>query len=145
ETFAAVGYGYTDPTTQTGDGTRMRQDGAAVRCLGGACSTLEDILRAGEWLSVDARLCPGDSGGPALDTQGQVMGVASRGGDGCETAIYSDVAAFRELIVNAAVDAAAVGGYAVPAWAGNTVEGDSGAHEQSSAGSSCEGSCTGDL
>jgi hypothetical protein len=137
EPFSAEGYGYTT-TSMTGDGTRMRLDGATVRCLGGACSTQSDILRAGEWLSVDARLCPGDSGGAALDAQGRVFGVASRAGTGCATAIYSDVAAFHDLIVQAAVEAASSGGYPLPSWAG-------GVTTPSALGTTCRGACADDL
>ncbi|HEX3595964.1 MAG TPA: trypsin-like serine protease, partial [Polyangiaceae bacterium] len=135
ETFAAEGYGYTSSATETGDGTRMRLEGRTVRCVGGACSTSMDILRPGEWLSVDASLCPGDSGGPALDADGKVFGVASRAGTGCATAIYSDVAAFQDLIVKAGIDAAKSGGYDAPGWTSGV----------SSAGSACNGECTGGL
>jgi hypothetical protein len=131
EVFAAEGYGYTDPTAMTGDGTRMRLDGVKVRCVGGDCLTTADILRKGEWLSTDARLCPGDSGGPALDADGRVIGVASRAGDGCTSAIYSDVAAFRELIVDTALDAAALGRYDAPDWSSGI----------SALGATCSGSC----
>lgn len=131
EMFAAEGYGYTDPTAMTGDGARMRLDGVKVRCVGGDCLTTADILRTGEWLSTDARLCPGDSGGPALDADGRVIGVASRAGDGCTSAIYSDVAAFSELLVDTALDAAALGRYDAPAWSSGISE----------LGATCSGSC----
>jgi hypothetical protein len=97
-------------------------------------------LRAGEWLSVDARLCPGDSGGPALDKAGQVMGVASRAGPECMTAIYSDVAAFHDLIVSAARTAAADGPYELAAWAGGSA-----VAESPDLGATCRSSCPGDL
>jgi len=131
ESFAAEGFGYTNAATQSGDGTRMRLEDRKVRCVGGDCSTQMDILRPGEWLSVDAALCPGDSGGPALDGDGKVFGVASRAGTGCVTAIYSDVAAFRDLIVQAGLDAAQAGGYDAPGWTTGT----------SSFGTPCTGQC----
>jgi V8-like Glu-specific endopeptidase len=135
EMFAAVGYGYTDPKTMTGDGTRMRIDGRTVRCLGGECTTQTDVLRSGEWLSVDAPLCPGDSGSPAIDATGKVFGVGSRAATGCSSAVYSDVAAFSDLIVSAGLAAARAGNYQAPAWTSG----------QSSLGSACDGSCPGGL
>ncbi len=49
--------------------------------------------------------CNGDSGGPALDPQGRVVGVVSRGGPNCDGPnsqnIYTRVDAFHELIAQA--------------------------------------------
>jgi hypothetical protein len=135
EPFVADGYGYTDEKAMTGSGTRMRLDDVKVRCVGDDCLTTADILRPGEWLSSDARLCPGDSGGPALAADGRVFGVASRAGEACATAIYSDVAAFRELLIDAALDAAKLGDYDAPGWSSGI----------SALGTSCEGVCPDDL
>ena len=52
--------------------------------------------------------CNGDSGGPALDSKGRVVGVVSRGGPGCESPdsqnIYTRVDAFHALIEQALGD-----------------------------------------
>ena len=64
----------------------------------------------------DARL-RGDSGGPALDAEGRVIGVASRGNANCDAALYGSVASWRALIVDTAMDAATSGGYSPPDWA----------------------------
>jgi hypothetical protein len=109
----------------------MRLDDRTVRCIGGECSTQTDVLRTGEWLSVDATLCAGDSGSPAIDSDGKVFGVASRAGPACSSGIYSDVAAFRDLVVGAGQAAARAGGYAAPGWTSG----------QSSLGIACNGSC----
>lgn len=112
ELFSAVGYGLTDPNGQT-SGTRMRFDDSKVVCVHGTCT---DVVKAGEFGS-DAPTCPGDSGGPALDEQGRVFGVVSRGPEGCGSSIYGDVAGHKDLIIEAAIEAADRGGYPLPDWA----------------------------
>ncbi len=113
EVFAAVGFGLTDPVNQTGDGTRMRFDGATVTCTGTECIY---GVKGDEWQGTSPT-CPGDSGGPAIDAQGRVFGVLSRGPDGCTASVYSDVAAWKDMLVSTALSAAAAGGYEPPFWA----------------------------
>lgn len=80
EVFDAVGYGLTNPNDSAGTtaGVRMRFDGAKVSCVGGGgtCESLGAV--ANEWVG-QAPVCSGDSGGPALDAMGQVIGATSRG------------------------------------------------------------------
>jgi hypothetical protein len=118
ELFSTVGYGLTDPDDPASDGTRQRADGSAVRCSREDCVTLSDgAIRSSEWASVDAPICSGDSGGPALDDEGRVFGVASRGDLDCEIAVYGDVSSWAPFIVDTALDAAELGHYAAPSWA----------------------------
>ncbi len=61
----------------------MRLDGKIVTCLGGLCTgAIGDSIKESEWLGQDGT-CPGDSGGPAIDGMGRVMGVLSRGAQPC--------------------------------------------------------------
>jgi hypothetical protein len=113
EPLSAVGYGLTDPADTATSGTRMRFDGSKVVCVEGTCKSM---VKAGEF-GTDAPTCHGDSGGPALDDQGRVFGVLSRGPPGCTSSIYGDVAGHKDLIIEAALAAAEQGGYPVPAWA----------------------------
>jgi hypothetical protein len=118
EPFSTVGYGLTDRDDPSSDGTRQRADGSAVRCSGEECVTLSGgSIRSSEWASVDAPICSGDSGGPALDEQGRVFGVASRGDPNCEIAVFGDVANWAPFIVETALEAAEVGDYVPPDWA----------------------------
>ncbi len=118
ERFSTVGYGLTDPSDPGSDGTRQRADGSVVRCSREDCVQLSDgAIRSSEWASVDAPICSGDSGGPALDEQGRVFGVASRGDLDCEIAVYGDVSSWAPFIAETALAAADLGGYEPAAWA----------------------------
>lgn len=123
ETFSTVGFGLTKVGDPSSDGTRQRADGSIVRCSRADCVTLSDgSIRDSEWASVDAPICSGDSGGPALDDRGRVFGVASRGDVGCEIAVYGDVSMWAPFIQDTALDAANLGGYTAPTWTTTDVE-----------------------
>lgn len=122
ESFSAAGYGLTGLSPSSPSGVRMRVDQRSVGCTDDVCDAFSTPLEsATEWLSSDANICSGDSGGPALDDDGRVMGVASRGPSSCEAAVYGDVAAWRDFIIDVALLAAEQGQYAAPYW----TEGDS--------------------
>jgi V8-like Glu-specific endopeptidase len=111
ETYTAVGYGVDEDGQSTG--TRMERSGLNVDCQPGSCgSGVESTEFRGE-----TGICSGDSGGPALDADGKVVGVVSRGGPDCGTPIYGTVTAWRKFLTDAALEAAAVGGYDAPFWA----------------------------
>ncbi len=117
ETYSAVGYGNTCGTCSDGGLARYRRDNLDVACVG-SCG-YPAYAGSEEFWGGDG-VCSGDSGGPALDAQGRVIGVASRAGvDGghCVQSIYERVDAQCQLIKNTAVQAASAGGYTAPAWA----------------------------
>jgi MYXO-CTERM domain-containing protein len=118
EVFAAIGYGLQDPADETGQtaGHRMSVSTATVFCDGSACGT--DMVLDGEFIA-DSPVCSGDSGGPALDQNGRVSGVTSRGDQKCTVGIYSSVAAWSDFIIEKTFAAATSGHYAPPAWAGD--------------------------
>ncbi len=128
ETFSAVGFGLTQAGGKT-SGTRMRIDGRKVLCFNKGCTGMVKSTEFGS----DAPTCQGDSGGPALDSQGRVIGVLSRGPQGCGSSIYGDVASNKALIIKAAVAAAKSGGYPLPSWA-KSGAGDMGAEGGSDSG-----------
>lgn len=110
ESYTAVGYGL----NEAGDspGARMRLEGLSVDCQPGNCG---EGVESTEFLG-ETGICSGDSGGPALDADGKVVGVVSRGGPGCSTPIYSTVTAWHDFIIETATEAARLGGYEPPFW-----------------------------
>lgn len=120
EDYTAIGYGLTDPndTQGTTAGVRHIANGLSVGCVG-ALECLGSRATDDEW-AANSAVCHGDSGGPALDDNGLVMGVASRADQTCAFGLYSSVAAWKSLIVSTAVDAAMSGGYTPPDWTNGT-------------------------
>jgi MYXO-CTERM domain-containing protein len=116
QSYTAVGFGAT-ADDGTGAGTRRSLTGLAIDCVGSPCTTVAgaQIDATREWIG-DHGTCLGDSGSPALDAEGRVVGVLSRGAAGCTSPIYGDVFAWGAWLRATAVHAAAVGGYAAPAW-----------------------------
>ncbi len=112
ETYSAVGYGVDENGEQT-EG-RMLLGDLTVECSPGACGARG--IESTEFLG-ETGVCSGDSGGPALDVDGKVIGVVSRGSEPCATPIYGTVFAWRDLMVETALEAAALGGYDPPFWA----------------------------
>ncbi|MBI5533767.1 MAG: trypsin-like serine protease [Deltaproteobacteria bacterium] len=124
--YSAVGYGITCPSCQD-SGERNRRDSLSVNCVG-ACGQPQYAANQ-EWWGDDG-VCSGDSGGPALDGQGRVIGVASRAGSQngqCVGALYERVDSWKAMIVQAGLDGATQGGYAPPTWTGGGGGGSGGA------------------
>src|SRR6185503_10078830 len=94
ESFDAVGYGITNPNDTQGTtfGQRLRVNGLNAMCVGSACTSLGGTRT--EWGAVTP-VCSGDSGGPALDDSGRVIGVASRGNADCDAALYGSVSSWK--------------------------------------------------
>jgi len=100
--YSALGYGAID-TAGSDYGVRRRRDGLEVECLGGECASAS--VEPGEWLG-PAGPCGGDSGGPALDADGRVVGVVSRALAGCQAIVYESPAVEAKWLESALVAAA---------------------------------------
>jgi trypsin len=113
EAFTAVGYG----TAQAAGAAGIRRaiSGVQVVCGADQCQA-PGVLTDTEFVG-EQGVCEGDSGGPALDADSRVVGVASRTGQDCAFAIYSAVSPWRDLIVETAERAATLGRYTAPDWA----------------------------
>jgi len=110
ESYTAVGYGVNESGSPTHG--RMQLDDLSIACQPGSCGEgVESTEFRGE-----TGICSGDSGGPALDADGKVVGVVSRGGPDCSTPVYSTVTAWHDFIVETATEAAQLGGYEAPFW-----------------------------
>ncbi|MEC9071159.1 MAG: trypsin-like serine protease, partial [Myxococcota bacterium] len=112
--YSAIGYGEIGDNAG-GSGTRRRRDGLSTYCVSNKCPHWMQSTDE-EWVG-EAGTCSGDSGGPAIDAQNRVIGVVSRGGEGCTYPTYSGVEAWGDWIKENALYAAQLGGYEAPAWA----------------------------
>ncbi len=108
EIYSAHGYG------QPNSGTRRRLEGRTVLCVGTFCGT-DDLIGRHDWVG-DGGVCAGDSGGPALDAQGRVIGVASRADEACEFGFYAGIENWADWIRGVATEAADLGGYDPANW-----------------------------
>lgn len=110
ETTTAVGYG---ASGQSGPPARRERSGVAVLAIGPMNNASYDtpqgpitqIEVSQNELMVSESICDGDSGGPLLDSSGQIIAVASEGLDGVcfnRPAFYSGVGPYQQLIKDAA-------------------------------------------
>lgn len=111
--YTAVGYGISGERRRDA-GLRRRRGALSVLCVGEDCQSAQ--IAGDEWRG-DHGICAGDSGGPALDAAGRVIGVTSRGPRSCEKPVYGGVAPHAPWIREAALRCAGLGGYAAPCWA----------------------------
>jgi len=116
EIYSAVGYGGDDSGSWDASGRRRRRDDLFIECAFDECSLqYQYAMRDTEFLG-DTGVCQGDSGGPALDSDGRVVGVVSRGGVGCTSPIYGSVHGWGEWIKDVTGSAAVSAGLEVPLW-----------------------------
>jgi hypothetical protein len=117
ETYTAIGFGRTNPAGSTA-GTRFKVSGLRVLCAEDCADPTVSPNR--EWIGgtlAQAGPCEGDSGGPAVDSRGRVIGFASRGpADVCNQTVYESVYGHRKWIQRVAREAAAAGKYAPANW-----------------------------
>lgn len=112
EAFTAVGYG--SALDDGAAGIRRALANVEVVCGAEQCGA-PDVLTSTEFLGEQA-VCEGDSGGPAIDAEGRVVGVASRTGEDCTWAIYSALTPWREWILDVTARAVSLGDYDTPGW-----------------------------
>lgn len=114
ERYAAVGYGLDESLEEKPSGERKRLDDLSVTCSGAACRDAE--VRENEWVGSQGA-CRGDSGGPALDAAGHVIGVVSRGASQCRAPVYGDVFSRAEWLIDQARATANAAHEPSPSWA----------------------------
>ncbi len=127
--IAALGYGLTNPSAKDSGFRRVREN-IGILCVPGsrdqACTgELEDLADSQAEFVTEGFVCSGDSGGGAFEQRSfaagkpYVLGTLSRGpqtDERCLAAIYTRTDMHADLIVKAALEAALLGGYEVPAW-----------------------------
>lgn len=120
DTYNAIGFGETADGNGKA-GTRYQLTGLSVQCAKNCGNGM--MSNSLEWLG-DRGICSGDSGGPAIDGQGRVVGVVSRGASGCAEPIYGSVFGWAAWIKQNAQAAATDGNYAPAAWTNGASTGD---------------------
>lgn len=124
EVYTAVGYGAVDGAGNDA-GTRRRREGLSVSCVTDGCveqSVFMGQVTATEWAG-NGGVCQGDSGGPAIDDEGRVVGVTSRGSKDCDASIYAYTGAWTTWLKDTVVYASGAGLYQAPSWTeGSTVD-----------------------
>ena len=119
DVYSAIGYGAIDDAGGA-SGTRRRRDDLVVDCVAGGCPAT--YVMPTDW-GGETGVGPGDSGGPAIDAEGRVAGVTSRGAANCDTPVYGDVYSWRQWLKDTVAYASGLGEYAPPAWTeGTTVD-----------------------
>ncbi len=134
EALTVVGYGVTDPTNAASQGVRTRWDGARIDHLGFEELSGIPFMVEGEF-SVDKGPCAGDSGAPAIDSNGRVVGVMSRGNQStCSHMVYERIDTRAEWFRDLARESAERLGIAPPAWAALPVQPDAGGPDSDAGG-----------
>ncbi len=113
EQYYAIGFGITNDGLQD-SGIRRRRDSLFVECAEEECRNRPGMTTA-EWVG-DQGICSGDSGGPALDLLNRVVGVTSRGVQGCDDPVYGSTRSWGQWIKDNALLAAQIGGYEPLPW-----------------------------
>ena len=114
EAFTMVGYGDSignDPTTSD----RRRSVGSTVQCLDTSCGG--GFLQNGAEFNGGAGACPGDTGAPAIGSDGRIFGVEAFFSGDCSTSEFERIDDLGAFLQSGAKTAATAGGYAPPAWA----------------------------
>jgi len=151
-TETAIGYGLSSPTDTAGTtaGIRRIKQGIKLVCIPNdraftdCFPSMASQVTAAEFVSGDGT-CEGDSGSNAFEQNDfdagkwVSFGVLSRGGTAggtCVGGIYTRFDAWSALIIDAAMQAAAMGGYPLPPWAGPPGGSDGGSSPRDAAASS---------
>jgi trypsin len=134
-TVTAIGYGISTPTDTTGttSGVRRIKENVDLVCIPNDTGFVDCFPSAAQYMSANEfqsgnAVCEGDSGSSAFEQRDfnggnwVSFGVLSRGGvdldaGTCVGGIYTRFDAWGPLIIDAANQAASLGGYSPPGWA----------------------------
>jgi hypothetical protein len=109
-TFTSVGYGL-----QSGDyGKQRLTTKANVLCSGLDC--VDERVVENEFLAASGA-CEGDSGGPAIDENGNVFGILSRSTTNCERSAYLDFSKHFAWLATVVREVQSESSAPLPSWA----------------------------
>ncbi len=111
EPYTAIGFGATPAASE--QGARRSREGLLVSCTPESCTGVAGV-ESNEFRGGDG-VCSGDSGGPAIDAEGRVIGIASRSVD-CTESVYSALPLWRDFIREVTGVAVRAGDYPEPEW-----------------------------
>ena len=110
EPYRAIGYGTMTTDLGSRAGVRLTLDEQRVHCVATDCGP---EVTENEFVGSDGN-CTGDSGGPAVDGQSRVFGIASRSSEHCKRPVYSSLPAHASWLTSVLENAAERGGYSLP-------------------------------
>lgn len=117
EGVSVVGFGEHEPHDKSSTGVRRRRDDARITELGRGTSIARGRSTRRDFV-VDEGACSGDSGGPALDRSGKILGLMSRGDvDSCSEVTYTRLDHHAVWLRAVVTRSAAERGVDPPSWA----------------------------
>ncbi|MCB9555260.1 MAG: S1 family peptidase [Deltaproteobacteria bacterium] len=119
DAITVVGFGESSPLDDKTSGTRKRSVAKVIHVGKRAANIFAGVMSmADDDFALDQGPCGGDSGGPALNALGRLVGVMSRGNFGsCRNMVYTALAPHADWLRAVGMDSSRRLQIAPPSWA----------------------------